>query len=79
MTKLKAGDTFTENAMLQDRQAIYETGLFYDIYPSIEVVPEGVKLTYHVMENPVLKSVEIIGNKAYVNGKNQEPADGSYG
>lgn len=64
VTKLKAGDTFTENAMLQDRQAIYETGLFYDIYPSMEVVPEGVKLTYHVMENPVLKSVEIVGNKA---------------
>jgi len=63
-TKLKVGDVFTESAMLQDRQAIYETGLFYDIYPSIEVVPEGVKLTYHVMENPVLKSVEIIGNKA---------------
>lgn len=62
--KLKPGDVFTEAAMAQDRQAIYETGLFYDIYPSIEVIPEGIKLTYHVMENPVLKSVEIVGNQA---------------
>lgn len=62
--KLKSGDVFTEAAMAQDRQAIYETGLFYDIYPSIEVIPEGIKLTYHVMENPVLKSVEVLGNKA---------------
>ena len=62
--KLKPGDVFTEAAMAQDRQAIYETGLFYDIYPSIEVIPEGIKLTYHVMENPVLKSIEIKGNHA---------------
>ena len=64
VVKLKPGDVFTEAAMAQDRQAIYETGLFYDIYPSIEIIPEGIKLTYHVMENPVLKSVEIIGNQA---------------
>ena len=62
--KLKAGDTITEESISQDRQAIYETGLFYDVYPSFTVIPEGVKITYHVMENPVLSSVEIIGNKA---------------
>ncbi len=61
---IKAGDTFTEAAVNQDRQAIYETGWFYDLYPTFDAVPEGVKITYHVMENPVLKSVEITGNKA---------------
>ena len=61
---LKAGDTFTEAAVNQDRQAIYETGWFYDLYPTFEAVPEGVKITYHVMENPILKSVDIEGNKA---------------
>ena len=40
-------------------------GYFYDNYPSFEVVPEGVKITYHVMENPVLRSVEITGNRVY--------------
>ena len=67
--KLKPGDVFTEAALAQDRQTIYETGLFYDIYPSIAVIPEGIKLTYHVMENPVLKSIEIIGNKALTTDK----------
>jgi outer membrane protein insertion porin family len=62
--KLKAGDVLGAESVSQDRQAIYETGMFYDVYPSFVAVPEGVKITYHVMENPVLKSIEIVGNKA---------------
>lgn len=62
--KLKAGDVLGAESVSQDRQAIYETGLFYDVYPTFVAVPEGVKITYHVMENPVLKSIEIVGNKA---------------
>jgi len=62
--KLKAGDVLGAESVSADRQAIYETGLFYDVYPSFVAVPEGVKITYHVMENPVLKSIEIVGNKA---------------
>ena len=61
--KLKAGDSFKSSAVEADRQAIYDTGLFYDNYPTFEVVPEGVKVTYHVMENPVLSKVNISGNK----------------
>jgi len=59
----KPGDTFTVAAVEKDRAAIYDTGYFYDIYPSFEVVPEGIKITYHVLENPILRSVEITGNK----------------
>lgn len=62
--KIKAGDALTTEAIQQDRQAIYETGLFYDVYPTFEAIPEGVKITYHVMENPVLQGIEISGNKA---------------
>ena len=61
--KVKSGDTFKNDNIEADRQAIYETGLFYDNYPSYEVVPEGVKITYHVMENPILKKVNISGNR----------------
>ena len=63
--KIKAGDKFDMKNIEQDRSAIYNMGYFYDNYPSFEVVPEGVKITYHVMENPVLRSVEITGNRVY--------------
>lgn len=66
---IKAGDKFNEKNIEQDRSNIYNTGYFYDNYPSYEVVPEGVKITYHVMENPILRSVEIIGNSVYSTNK----------
>lgn len=61
-TVMKPGDTFQTKGLLEDRDNIYNTGYFYDIYPSFEIVPEGVVLTYHVLENPVLKSITIVGN-----------------
>lgn len=59
---MKAGDMFTVKALEADRDKIYNTGYFYDLYPSFEKVPEGVVVTYHVLENPVLKGVNINGN-----------------
>lgn len=66
---IKAGDKFNIKNIEQDRNNIYNTGYFYDNYPSYEIVPEGVKITYHVMENPVLNSVEILGNQVYSTDK----------
>ncbi len=59
---MKAGDMFTVKGLDADRDKIYNTGYFYDIYPSFEKVPEGVVVTYHVLENPVLKGVNLSGN-----------------
>lgn len=59
---MKAGDMFTVKALEADRDKIYNTGYFYDIYPSFEKVPEGVVVTYHVLENPVLKGISLSGN-----------------
>lgn len=59
---MKAGDMFTVKALEADRDKIYDTGYFYDIYPSFEKVPEGVVVTYHVLENPVLKGINLSGN-----------------
>lgn len=59
---MHVGDALTEEALVKDRDAIYATGYFYDLYPVFEQVPEGVVLTYHVLENPVLKEVHIEGN-----------------
>lgn len=59
---MHTGDMFTVNGLNKDRDAIYDTGYFYDLYPTFEKVPEGVVITYHVLENPVLSSVKIVGN-----------------
>ncbi len=62
---MKTGDMFTVNGMNKDREAIYNTGYFYDLFPTFQKVPEGVVVTYHVLENPIIKSVEITGNTIY--------------
>ena len=60
----RAGDVFAEDTVDKDRAAIYDVGLFYDIFPTFEMVPEGVIVTYHLLENPILHSVTIEGNRA---------------
>ena len=60
----RPGDVFAEDTIDKDRGAIYDVGLFYDIFPTFEIVPEGVIITYHLLENPVLHSVAIEGNTA---------------
>ena len=59
---LHVGDAVTEEGLTKDRDAIYATGYFYDLYPVFETVPEGLVLTYYVLENPLLKEVKIEGN-----------------
>ena len=59
---MKTGDMFTVKGMNADREAVYNTGYFYDLFPTFKKVPEGVIITYHVLENPILKSVHITGN-----------------
>lgn len=58
----RVGDVYDAQKAQGDRSAIFDTGYFYDLYPSWQYVPEGVVLTYHVLENPVLRSVKIEGN-----------------
>ena len=37
-------------------------GWFHDIYPTFQTVPEGVQVTYHVLENPKFDHLEVRGN-----------------
>ena len=56
------GDTFTVDAAARDFETIMNTGYFYDLYPNITVVPEGIILTVHMLENPILKEIVFVGN-----------------
>lgn len=58
----RVGDTCTIDLLSQDASSIYATGYFYDIYPSFEQVPEGVIVTYHLFETPIVSEVGIEGN-----------------
>ncbi len=59
---LRPGNEFSAEKINADREAIYATGYFYDLYPTFETVPEGVIVTYHVLENPVLQEINFTGN-----------------
>ena len=56
------GLPLTEDDVNHDLQAIYNMGWFSDLYPTYEAVPEGVQVTYHVMENPNFSHLEVSGN-----------------
>ena len=58
----RVGSKFSAEKISSDREAIFKTGYFYDLYPSFEQVPEGVVVTYHVLENPILTEISFTGN-----------------
>ena len=60
--KVKAGETLTADAVKQDMQSIYDLGYFFDVVANFTEVPEGVKVVYTVMENPVLQDIVVKGN-----------------
>ena len=62
VTYSKPGLPLTEEDISRDMQAIYGMGWFYDIRPSFQPVPEGVQVTYHVLENPKFDHLEVTGN-----------------
>lgn len=61
--KTKAGEAANPDTIKQDLQSIYELGYFFDVVANFTEVPEGVQVTYTVMENPQLKEINIKGNK----------------
>lgn len=63
--RVRPGATLTEDNVGQDLQMIYETGWYYDVSAEYTFVPEGVRVTYRVNENPTLSSVEIVGCTIY--------------
>ena len=59
------GDTFSAAAALRDRNALVNTGYFYEAYQTFEEIPEGIVMTFHVLENPILTDIVYSGNTLY--------------
>ncbi len=61
--KSKKGEEFSIQTVREDVKAIYRLGYFDDVKVDYQVTPEGIILTYIVVEKPLVKSVDIVGNK----------------
>ncbi len=65
VVKTKAGDPFDPAVVQQDLRAIADLGFFADQAPPIvKQRPDGVAVTYRVIENPVVTSIRFEGNKS---------------
>ncbi|HEY0383639.1 MAG TPA: POTRA domain-containing protein [Candidatus Elarobacter sp.] len=65
VTKTKVGDPFDPAVVQQDLRAIADLGFFADQAPPIiKQRPDGVAVTYRVIENPVVTSIRFEGNKS---------------
>ena len=58
----KVNDPLNEEKVRNDVQAILATGLFADAVVRLEPLPEGVRVIFIVVENPVVTSVVVRGN-----------------
>src|SRR6202163_3655724 len=65
VVKTKVGDPFDPAVVQQDLRAIADLGFFADQAPPIvKQRPDGVAVTYRVIENPVVTSIRVEGNKS---------------
>jgi outer membrane protein assembly factor BamA len=65
VVKTKVGDPFDPAIVQQDLRAIADLGFFADQAPPIiKQRPDGVAITFRVIENPVVTAIRFGGNKA---------------
>ncbi len=69
LIQTKAGDALTLDGVRADVSSLGSTGVFSQIIPSVETVPEGVKLSYITKANPVIHRVEFTGNTVFTSEK----------
>lgn len=66
---IKKGDEYSEEAVSEGLQNIYELGFFENITIEVFEVDGGVNVTYIVTEKPLIKRIEFKGNREFSNGK----------
>jgi outer membrane protein insertion porin family len=60
--RTKPGQTATRSQLQEDINAIFATGYFANVKATPEDTPLGVRVTFDVESNPVLKTVQVSGN-----------------
>jgi len=59
----REGDLYSPSVLQQDLQRVYQMGYFSDVQIDSEDSPEGKKVTFIVVERPVVNQIKIQGNK----------------
>ncbi|MDQ2859095.1 MAG: BamA/TamA family outer membrane protein [Candidatus Eremiobacteraeota bacterium] len=63
VVRTRPGQPFDERVVRSDLQAIFDLGYFTDqVPPLIRQRPQGIAITYRVIENPVLSRITFSGN-----------------
>jgi outer membrane protein assembly factor BamA len=63
VVRTKVGEPFDEKLVREDIGAIFDLGYFADqVPPLIRQRPDGIAVTYRVVENPVIKNITFTGN-----------------
>ena len=60
---LKPGDPYTPENMRGQIKILYETGYFEDVQVETESVPDGIALTFIVLEKPFITEIVFDGNE----------------
>ena len=61
ITKTKVNDPFIDSNIIDDCEAIYNLGYFYDAYAYFEPADNGIRVIFEVVENPVVSDVVFEG------------------
>ena len=72
VVKTRKGDPANPERIDADVRAIYRLGLFQDVNAATEIAPGGVNLVFNVVEKPVVRDIEITGNKEISTDKIRE-------
>jgi len=63
VVRTKVGQPFDEKLVREDIQAIFDLGYFADqVPPLIRQRPDGIAVTFRVVENPVIQRITFTGN-----------------
>lgn len=62
---IKIGSEVTENDIVKGKDAIDRMGLFQEVTFKKQVENNEVRITFEVIENPVIKRINITGNQTY--------------
>jgi outer membrane protein insertion porin family len=72
VVKMKAGDTLESDKTDNDIRAIYKMGHFQDVQAATEASDKGTVLVYVVVEKPIVRSIQFVGNKELTTDKLKE-------
>ena len=61
----QAGRPLSERQIREDVRNLYSTRWFYSVEPRVEDTERGPLVVFRLLERPIVKGVEFIGNKKY--------------